>query len=193
MPGSGRYAKSEREQRWVLNGIPAEVVDPVGIQDHYLRHTQLRLRRMESLEGVIWKLGQKVRLQPESPEIVKMTNMYLEEHEYQVLLKLEGAQLLKTRWHWTWERRRLSVDVFSGHLEGLVLAEIELESGESLLGLPEGALADVTQDDRFSGGALASLAPGDVTRLLSEVSNARQTRTRPRTASTGNSSQADTA
>jgi CYTH domain-containing protein len=171
VPGSGRYSKREREQRWVLNRLPTGVVDPVEIRDLYLRDTQLRLRKIESPEEVIWKLGQKIRLRPESPEIVKMTNVYLDEHEYQVLLKLEGAQLLKTRWHWTWEHRRLSVDVFGGHLKGLVLAEIELDSDESLLGLPNGALVDVTRDDRFSGGALAWLTPGDATRLLDELLN----------------------
>lgn len=51
----------------------------------------------------------------------------------------------------------LSVDEFHGRLTGLVLAEIELEADDSLLGLPEGAIADVTHDDRFSGGSLTSL------------------------------------
>jgi CYTH domain-containing protein len=139
---------------------------PVEVRDLYLRDMQLRLRRMESPDGVIWKLGQKVRVRPGSPEIVRMTNIYLEEHEYLVLSMLDGAQLLKTRWHWTWDQRRLSVDVFGGHLEGLVLAEIELDANEPFLRLPDGALFDVTHDDRFSGGSLAWLAPGDADRFL---------------------------
>jgi hypothetical protein len=31
---------------------------------------------------VIWKLGQKVRVQTDSPEVVKLTNIYVSEREY---------------------------------------------------------------------------------------------------------------
>ena len=60
-PGSGRYSESEREQRWLLNGLPTGLVDPTEIRDLYVRDTQLRLRRMESPQEVVWKLGQKYR------------------------------------------------------------------------------------------------------------------------------------
>ncbi len=153
----------------MLRDVPAEVVDPVEIDDLYLRGTDLRLRRMQSSREVIWKLGQKVRVRPESPEAVAMTNIYLAEPGYHLLASLDGAPLRKTRWHWAWADRRLSVDVFHADLEGLVLAEIELQPDEGLLGSPAGALADVTRDDRFSGGALAWLAQEDARRLLAEV------------------------
>jgi CYTH domain-containing protein len=165
----GRYSKLEREQRWVLPAIPAGIVDPVEISDVYVRGTELRLRRMESSRGLIWKLGQKVRVRPGSPETVQMTNIYLAEREYDLLAPLEGAALCKTRWHWAWADRLFSVDVLHGDLEGLILAEIELQPDEDLLGPPGGAVADVTQDDRFSGGALAWLAEEDARRLVVEV------------------------
>ena len=144
----------------MLRSVPAGIIDPVEISDLYLRGTELRLRRMESSRELIWKLGQKVRVHIESPETVNMTNIYLAEHEYDLLASLEGAPLRKTRWHWVWADRRLSVDVFHAELAGLILAEVELEPDEPLLGLPSDALVDVTRDDRFSGGALAWLAEG---------------------------------
>lgn len=165
----GRYSKVEREQRWVLRSVPAGIIDPVEISDLYLRGTELRLRRMESSRELIWKLGQKVRVHIESPETVNMTNIYLAEHEYDLLASLEGAPLRKTRWHWVWADRRLSVDVFHAELAGLILAEVELEPDEPLLGLPSDALVDVTRDDRFSGGALAWLAEEGARRLVAEV------------------------
>ncbi len=124
---------------------------------------------MESPQGVIWKLGQKIRERPESPEIVRLTNIYVAEREYNVLMTLEGAQLRKTRWHWEWGGRRFSVDVFDGTLEGLVLAEIELEPHDVLLGPPEGALADVTDNNQFSGGALARATPEQARQLVARV------------------------
>ena len=166
VPGYGRYAQAEREQRWVMRALPDGLFDPVEIDDLYLRDTHLRLRRATSAGGTAWKLGQKIRLQPESPEVVRITNLYLVEHEYEVLNELVGARLGKTRWHWVWEGRRLSVDVFSGHLEGLLLAETELDPDVSFLGMPKEASADVTHDDRFSGGSLAWLAPHEASRLI---------------------------
>ena len=148
---------------------PGGLVDPVEIHDIYLRDTNLRLRRMESPQGVIWKLGQKIRERPESPEIVRLTNIYVAEREYNVLMTLEGAQLRKTRWHWEWGGRRFSVDVFDGTLEGLVLAEIELEPHDVLLGPPEGALADVTDNNQFSGGVLARATPEQARQLVARV------------------------
>lgn len=159
----------EREQRWVLSAVPSSLGDPTEISDHYLRDTNLRLRRMESAEGVIWKLGQKIRVRSESPEIVNMTNIYLREHEYELLGGLEAATLNKTRWHWRWADRVLSVDEFHGRLTGLVLAEIELGADDDLLKPPEGAVADVTHDDRFSGGSLAWLDERGVKQLLAEA------------------------
>ena len=170
-PGDGRYSMIEREQRWVLRAVPIGLVDPIEISDRYIRNTDLRLRRMKSADEVIWKLGQKIRVRAESPEIVKITNIYLLEHEYEILGQLQAATLVKTRRHWRGADRVLSVDEFHGRLTGLVLAEIELEADDSLLGLPEGAIAEVTHDDRFSGGSLASLSETGATQLLAEAAN----------------------
>ena len=98
-----------------------------------------------------------------------MTNIYLREHEYELLGGLEVATLNKTRWHWRWADRVLSVDEFHGRLTGLVLAEIELGADDDLLKPPEGAVADVTHDDRFSGGSLAWLDERGVKQLLAEA------------------------
>ena len=169
-PGDGRYSRFEREQRWLLNRVPDRLTDPIEITDHYLRDTHLRLRRVESAQEVHWKLGQKIRVRSESPEIVRLTNVYLSEQEYERLRRLDGAMLTKTRWKWVWGDRVVSVDVFHGHLDGLVLAEIELDIDEDLLGRPRGAVAEVTQDDRFSGGTLAWSHGEELERLLADVS-----------------------
>ncbi len=68
-----------------------------------------------------------------------------------------GRTLTKTRTLRTWRGLTLAVDVFAGELEGLVLAEVDLgEAAElpvtSLLPSPD----EVTEDERFTGAALAS-------------------------------------
>jgi CYTH domain-containing protein len=62
-----------------------------------------------------------------------------------------------------------SVDVFSGRFGGLVLAEIELATDADEVAPPPLAIADVTQDDRFSGGSLALMTPSEAQDLMNDV------------------------
>jgi CYTH domain-containing protein len=168
-PGTGAYARLEREQRWLLSGPPDDLVDPVDIQDRYLTGSTLRLRRMHSASGTVYKLGQKVRTAPDSPARVSLTNMYLSEHEFELLGQLEGASLHKTRWKWPTGDHLLSVDVFQDNLDGLILAEVELREHDPLLPALGLAVVDVTDQDRFSGGCLAQLSNEAAAALLASV------------------------
>jgi CYTH domain-containing protein len=170
-PGRGRYAQSEREQRWLLRGLPDGLADPVEIVDKYLRASTLRLRSMRTRSTVVYKLGQKVRPNADRPSLVQMTNMYLTQPEFELLAHLEGAELCKTRWHWDLDGVLLTVDQFRGSLDGLVLAELELALEDARHPLPPFAIAEVTEDDRFSGGRLAWLDDSEAAELLAMVSN----------------------
>lgn len=50
------------------------------------------------------------------------------------------------------------VDVFAGHLQGLVLAEVELPDAAHALRCPPWAGREVTDDPRYANAALASVA-----------------------------------
>lgn len=148
----------ERERRFLLEGLPDGVGSPVRIADRYLTGTRLRLRRVVAPDGVVVrKLGQKVRTDPDDPTEVWITNLYLDDAEYERLVGLPAAALHKDRYPWPLFGG--SVDVFAGALSGLVLAEIECVDEAALAAVipPPGTVADVTQDDRFSGGSLATL------------------------------------
>lgn len=169
VPGQGRYAHLEREQRWALGELPASRRDPVEIRDRYLDTTRLRARRMQSGSEVVFKLCQKVRDREDSPELVRITNIYLDEAEFAVVSSLPGRTLAKTRWRWDVAGHIFAVDEFHGDLDGLVLAETELGPDDPWKDAPPGARADVTFDDRFSGGSLATLTRSSVTDLLNWV------------------------
>lgn len=169
-PGEGAYARAERERRWLLRGVPDGVTDPVEILDTYFLGSTLRLRRLRRGAATFYKLGQKVRPDPARPSLVHLTNLYLSEPEYALLGTLDGgATLVKTRWRWSLRDTVFAVDEFGGALGGLVLAEIELAEGEAPSLPPALAAADVTEDDRFSGGRLAALGPTDARIFLEEV------------------------
>lgn len=168
-PDAGSYAHIEREQRWLLSGLPEGVAHPVEILDRYFRQSTLRLRRMQTGSSVVYKLGQKVRHDLDRPSLVHKTNMYLTETEFEFIGQLEGAVLLKVRWHWTVGNTTISVDQFGGSLNGLVLAERELSPEETVSHRPPLTVADVTEDDRFSGGRLALMNPSEAQHLLESV------------------------
>jgi hypothetical protein len=168
-PGEGRYAQVEREQRWLLPRLPDGLVDSRSIVDVYIIGTRLRLREVTTESDVVYKLAQKVRPDENSPTLVKLTNMYLSQGEYASLRRLPGRELRKTRWHLPGSPRLVVVDEFHGHLAGLVLAETELAPDEDPWPPPVAGAADVTVDDRFSGGFLASLTAPQIIDLFAVV------------------------
>jgi len=71
----------------------------------------------------------------------------------------EGARLTKTRYGWRRDGRLLEIDVFQGHLAGLILLECEFASEAEAVSfsLPEifGTATEVTDDERYKNSQLA--------------------------------------
>ena len=164
-PGQGRYARLEREQRFLVRAVPPAAARHAEIVDRYVHGTRLRLRRVEADGDIVHKLAQKVRLVDDDPESVKLTNLYLSTAEYEVLRALPGSELRKTRWKLTVGATVFAIDEFHGRHRGLVLAEVELTEQAPRVSLPVFAITDVTADDRYSGGALAFASDPDLERL----------------------------
>jgi len=171
----GKYACLEVERRYLMNKIPAELLDkPQGwlITDRYFPDTRLRLRQMQSVAGKekIYKLTQKYRSEIQKPYETTITNLYLTEAEYDHLKVLEAKVLQKRRYLHKASRRTFSIDVFEGRHQGLILAEIELEnqSEADQVVLPSFALGDVTADPFFTGGNLAAMTDQEFQQGLSQ-------------------------
>ena len=124
-----KYARLERERRFLLRVSPAEgVVKTTRIADRYLLGTRLRLRRaIETVtvggigERTVYKLTQKVPAPDGGPGLI--TTLYLDAVEYAVLEQLPAATVHKTRL----SVPPLGIDVFEDALAGLVLAEAEFD------------------------------------------------------------------
>ena len=165
-PGEGRYARVEREQRWLLDGLPSGLTNERVIVDHYWKGTTLRLRMMQDRDVVLYKLGQKIRVDENSPELVKITSIYLSESEFHVLSVTPAAIISKSRWNATSDGIDYAVDEFKGRHSGLVLAEIERGENEPRGSGPAFAAAEVTDDNAYSGGWLASASTEDLRRII---------------------------
>jgi CYTH domain-containing protein len=155
---AGKYARIERERRFLLAGPPSapEVTGRRRITDRYLPGTRLRLRRVDNLDSGerAFKFTQKVPAG--QPGFVQglITNTYLSAAEYDLLAPLPAAVLSKTRL----SVPPLAVDVFEPPLHGLVMADVEFSTDDEAQSFrpPPAAVAEVTDDIRFTGGSLVS-------------------------------------
>lgn len=167
-PGKeGKYARVERERRFLLAAPPVGTpVRRVLIEDRYLRGTRLRLRRITDLDvaggGATYKLTQKIPAEAGGPGLI--TTVYLSAAEYAALDDVPADTLRKIRSSFP----PLGVDTFVGPLTGLVLAEAEFETAaaETSFARPAEAIAEVTNDARFTGGCLVTLRSPGVLDLL---------------------------
>jgi CYTH domain-containing protein len=162
----GKYARLELERRFVVAHPPHDIERERGwlINDRYITNTQLRLRRMEPIneEEAVFKLGQKQVPSPPDFSRMTITNIYLSGDEYDVLAALDALELRKRRYPYAHDGRPFCIDIFEGKLSGLVLAETSFKTAEERdqpLKLPAWVAREVSNDIRFTGGALASLTP----------------------------------
>lgn len=168
--GEGKYARVERERRFLLAGPPpaSAVSASRRITDRYLPGTRLRLRRIDYLESQAREFKFTQKVPAGQPGYVQglITNTYLSETEYALLASLPADVLSKTRF----SLPPLGVDVFDPPLHGLVMAEAEFATDEEARSfpLPPLAVAEVTGDARFTGGNLARTRRHDLLTWLAE-------------------------
>ena len=166
----GKYARVERERRFLLAGPPpaSAVIASRRITDRYLPQTRLRLRRVDYLDSGACEFKFTQKVPAGRPGFVQglITNTYLSAVEYDLLASLPAEVLCKCRL----SVPPLSIDVFDPPLHGLVLADVEFSTdaaAESFL-LPPAAIAEVTDDARFTGGNLVRTRRHDLLAWLDE-------------------------
>ena len=86
---------------------------------------------------------------------------YLDPAEVNVLAMLDAVEVTKTRRRWSHDGHAAAVDTYTGHLAGLVLAELNFADHASLLDYtPSPPLrCEVTNIAELTGPNLASLTP----------------------------------
>jgi CYTH domain-containing protein len=159
-----KYARIERERRYLLADLPAGLnrVDPhLQITDNYITGTRLRLRKVRDPQANKWtvKFTQKFPLNPSDLSRTVITNTYLNAFESETLAVFDANEIRKNRYRFEYEGRTLAVDMFLGDLFGLVLAEVSFDTDEELANFPKPsfALAEVTNNELFTGGKLSQM------------------------------------
>ena len=171
----GKYACLEIESRYLMKKVPDGLLDDSNswlITDRYFSNTRLRLRHMKSVsrEEDIYKLTQKYHDETQGAYETTITNIYLTEVEYNLLGSLEAKIIHKKRYPYTMQNYALSIDVFEGRHQGLILAEMESEKKveADAFVLPSFILKDVTDDPFFTGGNLVAMTDEEFRQGLSQ-------------------------
>jgi CYTH domain-containing protein len=164
-----KYARVERERRYLLNDLPEglnRTDHHLQITDNYITGTRLRIRKVRDAKINKWvvKFTQKFAPEPENLSRTIITNIYLNALEAETLSVFEANEVRKNRYYFDFEGRRFSIDMFLGDLLGLMLAETGFETDEEMAAfeLPPFAIADVTNNEMFSGGKLCELTFEDI-------------------------------
>lgn len=164
-----KYARIERERRFVLEDLPMGLtrVDPhLQITDNYITGTRLRLRKVRDPRTNKWtvKFTQKFAANPDDLSRTIITNTYLNALEAETLSVFNGNEIRKNRYPFEFEGKTFGIDMFLGDLFGLVLAEVSFTSDEEMDAFrpPPFALAEVTNNHLFSGGKLSQLRFADL-------------------------------
>lgn len=166
-----KYARVERERRFLLERLPPEVdpADYVRLHDLFVEGTCLRLRRVERPDGseVVTKLGQKVA-DPEAPDDPRrrlMTTIYLAPGESDALARVDGRRAAKRRYTLDAHGHAWAIDVWEAPpgAAGTILAEVECDSDAELDSIEEPAWAscEVTDDPAYTAVALAARGATD--------------------------------
>jgi CYTH domain-containing protein len=164
-----KYARVERERRYLLQDLPeglTRVSEHLQITDNYITGTRLRIRKARDPRTNKWtvKFTQKFAPNPEDLSRTIITNIYLNALEAETLAIFEANEIRKNRYSFEFNGRKFSIDMFLGDLFGLVLAETSFETDEELRNfpMPAFALAEVTNNDTFTGGRLCELTFEDI-------------------------------
>jgi CYTH domain-containing protein len=110
------------------------------------------------------KFTQKFAPDPADLSRTIITNIYLNAIEAETLAVFEANEIRKNRYPFPFEGREFSIDMFLGDLLGLVMAEVSFDTDEERdkLPMPPFAIADVTNNEIFSGGKLSELTFEDI-------------------------------
>src|SRR5919204_1959241 len=159
-----KYARVELERRYLLNDLPEGVSRAdhhLQITDNYITGTRLRIRKVRDPQTNKWvvKFTQKFAPDPTDFSRTLITNIYLNALEAETFGVFASNEIRKNRYYFDFEGRRFSIDMFLGDLLGLVLAETSFDSDEEMnsYAAPAFALADVTNNEVFTGGELCEL------------------------------------
>lgn len=173
VPLENKYARVERERRYLLQDLPEGLTRAsphLQITDNYITGTRLRIRKVREPQTNKWTVKFTQKFAPDGEDYARtlITNIYLNALEAETLGMFDANEIRKNRYPFEFDGRKFSVDMFLGDLFGLVLAEVSFDTDEELDNYPKPpfAIADVTNNELFTGGKLYGFTFADIREVI---------------------------
>lgn len=162
----------ELERTFLLKNIPIDLktLKSMEVFDIYIPkytpHSHLRIRK----KGDKFEITKKHPVEGKDSSRLSEETIPLTEEEFTEFTQLEGRRVRKIRYYYQVGANMAEIDVFQGHLKGLILVDFEFKTQEEEndFVMPDFCLAEVTQEKFTAGGILAGKKYSDIEEELAK-------------------------
>ncbi|MBX3280959.1 MAG: hypothetical protein KF756_00625 [Acidobacteria bacterium] len=176
---SAKTAETHLSRLYLSEGLP-EPLTPASshlqIFDGYIPNTRLRVRSVRDPYSKAWTRSlQQVFLSAEAGHpAVKLSELHLNEAEYEAFAGLEGREIRKNRYFQEFDNSRVLYDIYLGDLQGLSTASFEFATMEDFDAFvpPPYAKIEVTGNPFFLGTNLVEKVFAEVQEEIRELIDA---------------------
>ena len=167
--------RTELSRTWLIEALPEPLTrasEHIQIFDNYIHETRLRLRVIRFPETKEWTyILQQREANDVDPAEWKISEIFLNEAEYEHFKVFEGHEIRKNRYFHEFGGRMFEFDVYLGALWGMNLAKVEFSERSKMEGfeIPAFAVAEVTKEPFFDDANLVNCSFGDVQREVGRL------------------------
>ncbi|MER3431108.1 MAG: hypothetical protein C4325_09590 [Blastocatellia bacterium] len=173
-----KTGEAEFARLFLLEDLPAPLTRSsahIQIFDNYLTNSRIRLRSVRIPESNQWIHILQQRIFPYSETLAEMriSEIFLNEIEYEHFKIFEGREIRKNRYFHEFDSRLLAFDVYLGSLWGLNKMRAEFESAEEMKKYcpPAFVAVEVTAEPFFDDANLVDCALEDIRNAVSRLSS----------------------
>src|SRR5215216_2992083 len=153
--------RTEFFRLFLIDALPSPLTPTsvhIQIFDDYITETRIRLRSVRTPETKEWSRSLQQRLPITSDELSvwKISEMHLNDAEYEQFKIFEGNEIRKNRYFHEFDARMFAFDIYLGTLWGLNRARVDFETEDDLREFrpPPFAIFEVTHESFFDDGNL---------------------------------------
>lgn len=172
--------QTEIYRTFLVNALPEPLTTAsshLQIFDNYIENTRIRLRSIRIPEDNKWTwiLQQRFPVKVEDHNVMKISQIFLNENEYHVFEQFEGREIRKNRYFIELDGKELEFDIYLGKLQGLNLMNVYFKTTDEMknFDLPHFVVYEVTNLEFFLGESLVSKSFVDVQIKFRQLQNAQ--------------------
>ena len=166
---------TELRRTFLTEGLPEPVKAAdthLQIFDNYIPNTRMRLRSVRVPETKQWTriLEHRFPFDENDLTIWNVSQIYLDENEYEVFKGFEGNEIRKNRYFYNVDDKDIEIDIFLGDLWGLNIAKTLFKDADELeaFGGIDFSVKEITRDSFFVNSNLGGKVFSDVQDRLAQ-------------------------